>query len=564
MRLQVKIRLILYLIALFLPTGIKAQSVQHSIDQAKVLIDDGKYKEGYKILQGVSETQVTECGESCIMMFNYEKGTCLYYLGKYEEAIPCLQRSLEYMEKRPHEDCNYLEMLYGIGSCYKKLGKYSKAEDYYRKVILKGTYFSLNCAIRNQTYGDMAELYNKMGMPEFADICTSRIKSEMRIRDTKNLDVQIDNLYDLYRAYDKQGKIDESIAVLRKILRTIDENKGKINDDYLLYASILGLELRYSCKKSNEAASIHKEMIEIGKYFKTYREDVCNAYENYLRYLSENNKVDSINIILPAAIKYYKSTKHKDGQEINLYEEIGIGLCEADNFKEGIKYLEREWNGNSANSIRALTCLGTYYSDTDPQKAISYYKKAESQFVNGTNTNDATKQSIYETLIYLSQKTSNIEDVIQYSELLEPFILNSNNKEYYINHLMNWASNCANISYQDKALSIVDKAIPYINEVPDEVKIKTYSNIGFVYLKSEKNDKAIEYIEKGINLAKLVIGDKCADLVSLYHNLGRAYMLKGNYSQALSNLNKSKLLQMELYGEVMQRTSDYIKECEAK
>ena len=170
----------------------------------------------------------------------------------------------------------------------------------------------------------------------------------------------------------------------------------------------------------------------------------------------------------------------------------------------------------------------------------------------------------YETLIYLSQKTSNIEDVIQYSELLEPFILNSNSKEYYINHLMNWASNCANISYQDKALSIVDKAIPYINEVPDEVKIKTYSNRGFVYLKSEKNDKAIEYIEKGINLAKLVIGDKCADLVSLYHNLGRAYMLKGNYSQALSNLNKSKLLQMELYGEVMQRTSDYIKECEAK
>jgi tetratricopeptide (TPR) repeat protein len=274
--------------------------------------------------------------------------------------------------------------------------------------------------------------------------------------------------------------------------------------------------------------------------------------------------VDSIVLVLPEAIKYIKSTTCKNSEEVNLYEDIGIGLCEANNFKEGIKYLEKEWNGNSANSIRALTCLGTYYSETNLQKAISYFKEAENKFVNGTETNDETKQSIYETLIYLSQKTSNIEDVIQYSELLEPFILNSNNKEYYINHLMNWASNCANASYQDRALSIVDKAIPYINDVPDEVKIKTYSNIGFVYLKSEKNDKAIEYIEKGINLAKLVIGDKCADLVSLYHNLGRAYMLKGNYSQALSNLNKSKLLQMELYGEVMQRTSDYIKECEAK
>ena len=74
-----------------------------------------------------------------------------------------------------------------------------------------------------------------MGKPDFADICTSRIESEMRIRDSKNLDAQIDDLYDLYEAYDKQGKVNESLDVLKKILHLIEENKGEINEDYLYY-----------------------------------------------------------------------------------------------------------------------------------------------------------------------------------------------------------------------------------------------------------------------------------------------------------------------------------------
>ena len=41
-------------------------------------------------------------------------------------------------------------------------------------------------------------------------------------------------------------------------------------------------------------------------------------------------------------------------------------------------------------------------------------------------------------------------------------------------------------------------------------------------------------------------------------------MLQGEFSKALAALNKSKVLQLELEGEVMQRTADYIKECESK
>ena len=565
MRLSIVIRLLIVSIVLLQSDCIKAQSVKQTIFKAKALIDDEKYQEGYNILQGINEGQANECGDSCSMLFNYGKGTCLYYMDRYEEAIPYLQKSISYMENLPHEDCNYLEMFYGIGACYKKTGNYPKAEEYFRKTILKGndSYF-LNCAIRNQTYSEMAELYNMMGKTEFADICTSRIESEMRIRDSKNLDAQIDGLYDLYDAYNKQGKIDESIDALKKILRLIDENKGKINEDYLLYSSLLGIQLRYSYNRPKEAAVIHKEMIEIGKQFKTYREDVCNAYEDYLRYLAESGKVDSIKLILPRAIKYYSSTTKRSRQEINLYEVIGIGLFDAKEYDAAIGYLEKKWNGKTSKSIKALDYLGSYYYRKEPAKALSYYKNAEEQILNGLEVNNHTKQIIFECLMYLNERLGNLQEAIKYAELAEPFIIEMHNDTYYLRHLVSWATECINANEIETANQLIKKVEPLLNHGAIELNVGTLSNLGFVYLKSGKLERAISSIDKGIKLAIIEKGEKCMELTTLYHNLGRAYMLKEDYSSALSALNKSKNLQLELEGEVMPRTADYIKECESK
>lgn len=50
-------------------------------------------------------------------------------------------------------------------------------------------------------------------------------------------------------------------------------------------------------------------------------------------------------------------------------------------------------------------------------------------------------------------------------------------------------------------------------------------------------------------------------LATVYHNLGRAYMLEGKTNDALIYLGKSKDLQLNLYGEVAERTAQYIQEC---
>ncbi len=543
-----------------------AQNVKHLIEKSKILIDNEKYKEADKILIGINEDQVSEYGDTYLMLYNYGKGTCLYFMNKFEEAIPFLKKGVTYMEKEPHEDCDYLEMLYGIGACYKKLGNYSKAEEYFRRTIMKGNYFNLTCAIRNLTYSEMAELYSLMGLPDFADICTSRIEYEMRLNNSKNLDVQLDDLWDMYEAHKDMGNTEECLNDLVKMRHLIEENMGKNNKEYLEYSFLLGYILRYTLNRTQEAAVIHREMIEIGKQFKTYSNELCNAYLDYLRYLSENNQVDSIELILPSAIKYYNEIKDRGGKEENLYELVGNGLCDAQNYDVGIKYLEKKWEGKLANSIKALDYLGAYYffMKNEPEKALVYYMNAAIQIDEGLETNLGTKILILERLVLINQRLGKTTEAVRYYDMLEPYLKQQDDADDYSQFLVNWSVECVNTGNLEKAKELANNVESFLVKLSKLSKIRQYSQLGFIYIKTAEYVKSIDNTKKGIELAIKEKGNKCIELTTLFHNLGRAYMLNGNYSDALTALNKSMDLQIELEGSVMQRTEDYIKECESK
>ena len=53
-------------------------------------------------------------------------------------------------------------------------------------------------------------------------------------------------------------------------------------------------------------------------------------------------------------------------------------------------------------------------------------------------------------------------------------------------------------------------------------------------------------------------------LANFYHNLGRAYMLENDKVKALKYLNKSSKIQKHTYGSVLDRTKQYINECQTR
>lgn len=540
-----------------------AQNVRVAINNAMALMGEEKYDEAYSLLQRYTDLQAKEYSDTCFAYYKYAKGSCLYYLKKYEEAIPCLQEGLQLMEKLRLKNCDYLEMMYGIGACYKQLGDYPKAEKYFRKTILKQPDLELNCAIRNQVYSDMAELYSLMGKPEFADICTSRIESEIKIT-AKNITDQENALWDLYKTHERLEKYDECVNDLEKLRILIKENEGKMNMKYISYSSFMGAHLRYRCNRSQEAGPIHKEIIEISKQFRTYDCLVCNAYADYLRYLSENNKVDSIELILPAAIKYQNNTKDCKETEENLYEAIGLCLCDARNYEEGIKYLEKKWKGQGANSIKGLNYLGLYYlyNKNKPENALGYFQNAQTQIEGGLEVNNGTRVAILENLVYCNQRLGKTNEAAHYFSMLEPLLTNDPN--HHSSSLIYWSQECIMSGDINKSEELMSKAEELLEKVSTDEKIRLYLHLGLVYVKSEKPEKAIHFNKEGIDFTVKVKGERCSEMATFYHNLGRAHMLKGDYSTALTTLYKSKDLQLEIEGEVMQRTTDYIKECESK
>ena len=540
---------------------IHAQQISGQMSSAKTMMDKGKYEKTLSILKTIDTNSLEVESDSTIMMYNYMKGASLYHTGGYEEALPFLKKGLMLIDKMPHDDCNYLELIYGIGSCYYKLELYEEAEKYFRKVYIKSLTQNFKCDITTTALSELAEVYVKLGKPELADLCTSKIETIAYSVNTSDWEHQIDELYDLAEAYNSQNNQEEYIETYNKILNIIVENEGKVNEDYLLYSSLLGMRLQYNYDRKEDALLVYQDMIEVGKKFSQKRPDVCNAYEDYLRIASMLNMVEAVKTILPEAVLYYSSTKNRNRQESNLYEIVGNGFCQSGNYDIGVAYLEKEWNGQKANSILALTNLGSYYYYSEPAKAIQYYKNAEQNMISLPDVNDNTKGHVYESIMYLSSNIGNIEEAIKYGDKSIPYIKESKDLDYYARHLIQLAVLYTNAEKSNKSVELFNEVYTIIDDLNSETIVSLYSNQGFCYIKSNELEKSISILSKGVAFTKQSLGEHSRWLETLYHNLGRAFMLSENYKSAKIYLKSAIDLQNELEGNANQRTIDYYNEC---
>ena len=483
-------------------------------------------------------------------------------IGLKAQDVHILIDSLQIKDKEQQRDCKYLENLYNIGNCYIELKQYSKAEYYYRKAIIESDILGIDCSIKKKTLAKMAELYNATGYQIFADYCTSLIDNDVKYDNVGDYNEQLHELTSLYDAYSNQGMIEESVQALHKILDHIENNRGKKNDFYIIYENLLASILWIELNMQEEATKMQQEIIEIGESLNTYNRSVYDAYESYLTYLSDNNQVDSINYYLPKAIEYLKKTNDSISIYRNLYEIIGIGLCNANNIEEGIKYLERPWNGKTANSLSALTFLGSYYIEKDIPQAISYYREAfDITETDSIYVTDKTRRYISEYLMYLYDKVDNISEAINFGEISGKYIEKNEDYDYFASHLFNLGNIYIKAKKYDKAQDIILRIKPILNHMAVDKNIDYVYYCGFVYLASKEYDKAIEIYEYGIKYIVDNKGSRDKELITIYNNIGYIYMLIHDYKEALINLNKSKDLQIELNGEVMQSTMDYIREC---
>ena len=117
-------------------------------------------------------------------------------------------------------------------------------------------------------------------------------------------------------------------------------------------------------------------------------------------------------------------------------------------------------------------------------------------------------------------------------------------------------------SYKDgdynKALEYLNKALDIRKQILGEKHVDTaasYNNIGVVYYSLGDYNKALEYHYKALNIQKKILGGNHKDIGISYNNIGNNYSYLGDYDKALEFLNKALNIQKKILGDKHKNTA---------
>jgi tetratricopeptide (TPR) repeat protein len=144
------------------------------------------------------------------------------------------------------------------------------------------------------------------------------------------------------------------------------------------------------------------------------------------------------------------------------------------------------------------------------------------------------------------------------------YLKKANFTDYPPHMLYRFAGNGSyGINDYETAISYYEKYLDSKNPKEGATNYEQIVNmLSVAYILSGYPDKAQKLLKLFLkDNEDVIIVSNPVILANIYHNLGRAIMLSKHYKDALIYLNKSKDLQMKLYGEATSRTIDYINEC---
>jgi len=94
----------------------------------------------------------------------------------------------------------------------------------------------------------------------------------------------------------------------------------------------------------------------------------------------------------------------------------------------------------------------------------------------------------------------------------------------------------------------INKSLLHINE-KDTIVADAFLGLGNAYFYQSKNDSAIIYYEKTLEIRKEILGEKHTDVAGSYYNIGLVYKRKYEYDLAIKYYSKSLQVYKELFGE---------------
>ena len=201
---------------------------------------------------------------------------------------------------------------------------------------------------------------------------------------------------------------------------------------------------------------------------------------------------------------------------------------------------------------------------------LGLYKEAIPILTNNTesrNSIESPNKDICSSFCFLTMYLSVSKEYDKLQEVLIngiDYLKKANFTDYPPHMLYRFAGNGSyGINDYETAISYYEKYLDSKNPKEGATNYEQIVNmLSVAYILSGYPDKAQKLLKLFLkDNEDVIIVSNPVILANIYHNLGRAIMLSKHYKDALIYLNKSKDLQMKLYGEATSRTIDYINEC---
>lgn len=234
-------------------------------------------------------------------------------------------------------------------------------------------------------------------------------------------------------------------------------------------------------------------------------------------------------------------------------------------FSEGIKNKKGRRYGDYLLSVdNRAVLLSRYLNRID--EAIPLYE----ELVALADSIDGPNKNICNAYCNLAACYSQKADFNRADEIIRQgvsYLTLANNPDFPVHAIYRYAGNGAYWN-QDfaQAIPYYEKYLSPQNPRESENNYEEITNmLSVAYIFSNHPDKAAKLLSDFLKTdERRIRKDNPPTLALIYHNYGRALMLTGSKSDALSILNKSKQLQVQLNGQVNERTQQYINECSQK
>lgn len=473
-------------------------------------------------------------------------------------------------------DAEYVELLKARAENADDQGYLDTAISYFQQALVKGNFIlerestHRNRFEKGTTLCGLGNAYIKKGYEKEALRCFREAHEIMKVDYSQDDIMPMMPLFYIAEYYDQQKKDYKSSIMIWEELIDFLESNGTIDGKYYYDWNF---QLAADLVKAGLKEEGYKKYCELFKLIKekegSYSQELEHIYENYFFLLHEMGLFAEVEEFKPILKDYYEKTNAPSGQYAYALYQVAR-ILDSTNQQKLLKQIETEIEKFPLkDQIQVLVELGRNPS-TSANDAVSYSKQLLSLIEKQPNGREYPIYGIALEMLAISYEkipdsSKALDTYLHLKEFLEQ--RSEVDSTYY------WATlgQLSRLYFDQKnyreAINYEELLQPYLAKLYGKNAPRIgqgYNDIGVSYLNLGEYKKAEKALMKSLDIVEKSLGieHSHAMYATIIHNLGRLYMLEGKNDKAMDYFQRALNLQLTYEGKSNFKTIQYINELE--